>query len=62
MRNLVFVIWMLGWPLINNLEHLWNPRLAAYSGDVKIIDALILITIWVWIGKLLYEKKPPVPE
>ena len=50
MRNLPFVIWVLGWPAIYK-----------FTGGLKNMEdigIIFFLIIWFTIGKLLYEKKP----
>lgn len=58
MRNLAFVIWMIFFPvtmpLISYLEFLYGKT---YTDDVHMVVALINLIIWIFIGKLLYEKR-----
>ena len=59
MRNLVFVIWVLGWPVGGAVsEYLGYLRGKRYSEGVEAFNAIICIIIWILIGFLLYEKRP----
>ena len=59
MRNLAFVIWMIGWPAGYSFsEYLGYLRGKSYSEGVEVLNALIFVIIWVAIGILLYENKP----
>ena len=44
MKNLAFVIWMLGWSIICGLS------------DADGFAIVVQIGIWIIIGKILYEK------
>lgn len=56
-RNLAFVIWMLGWPLINKLgSYLAYLRGVRLSNDVDVLMGAIDIVIWGVIARMLYEK------
>jgi hypothetical protein len=56
MKNLPFVLWMLGYPAINTWsEHF--PTGKTYSDGVEAVAAIIIVVIWVGVGKLLYEPK-----
>lgn len=61
MKNLVFVFWFLGWPLVvsicnyidakrrmENQEEKWNNK--------DSIAPLIILIIWIGISSLVYEK------
>ncbi len=57
MRNLVFVIWMLGYSFIVEMENL-SPYYQHYSSvSLTAIAELIHIGIWFGVGFLLYEKR-----
>lgn len=49
MRNVAFVVWMLGWPWL----------LAAYPTDRPLSDPAMLVftAIWVGIAIITYERK-----
>lgn len=49
MRNVAFVAWILGWPLL----------LSAYPGHKPLSDpgAFVFVAIWVSIAILTYEAK-----
>ena len=58
MKNLVFVIWMLGYPLVISIgDYLssFSPK-ENYSQPVIILAALTVVIIWGYVGWLLYEK------
>lgn len=58
MRNLVFVIWMLGWSISRDLsEYLQFLRGKTYPETVEGIAAFTWLVAWIWVGVLLYEKK-----
>jgi hypothetical protein len=55
-RNLAFVIWMLGWSLLSTISsYLQYLTKKTYSEETELFAAIIMIIIWIWIGKLLYE-------
>jgi hypothetical protein len=56
MRNLVFVIWMLGFMLVDAISRSLNP--ARFSSDLTWTEAVIVLVFWWGIGALLYERKP----
>jgi hypothetical protein len=51
MKNLVFVLWMLGYPLITALDRKWNKQ----PIELKAATAITVIFVWIAIGVLLYE-------
>jgi hypothetical protein len=58
MRNIAFVIWMLGYSLCSLLHNYFIfLEGKVYSDNVVVISATINIIIWIWIGCLLYERK-----
>ncbi len=59
MRNLPFVIWMIGFPISNSIGDYVHKYLLenTYSNNVELIAAIICLTIWIWIGICLYEKE-----
>lgn len=59
MRNLPFVIWMLGLPLIKCIDAFVFKYFLekTYSDDVEVISAIIFLIIWIFIGILVYEKE-----
>jgi len=58
MRNLPFVLWMIGYLLVvsvrDYLSYLQGDR---FSSTVEGIAALFILVIWVYVGTLLYEKR-----
>lgn len=56
MRNLPFVLWMVGWPL--------SVTLGRYLVQVHLSDALngmvaaLNVVIWIAIAALVYERQP----
>lgn len=61
MRNLSFVIWLLGWPGI----FLYNPG-PLLAADVTANTSTVLLLIWffIWLGVAIdvYEKMPETEE
>jgi len=57
MKNLLFVIWMLCWPLDNGFSDYlaWITYHQTYSGNVHAIGVLTMAAVWVWVGAMLYE-------
>lgn len=57
MKNLVFVIWMLGYPIVcrigQYIDYLCNRT---YSDSALIFAEIIQGIIWIIIGILLYER------
>ena len=60
MKNLVFVIWMLGYPLVvsigNYLSSSPEERYSQPAAALATLTVIIVIIIWGWVGWLLYEK------
>ena len=60
MRNLPFVLWMLGFPALQ-----WGvrqkPTFSTDSGE-ELAYAVIFLLIWFVVGYLVYEKRPEKPE
>lgn len=59
MRNLPFVIWMVGAPISSSIGQYVNEYLCkhTYSDAVHGIAALITLIVWALVGSILYEKK-----
>ncbi len=58
MRNLVFVIWMLGFPLVTALvDRFRSPLTVKLSTEEEVISALIELFIWGYVGYILYEPR-----
>lgn len=58
MRNLSFVFWMLGFPLVCSIgKYLTRAEYHEYSVEVRGVSSLIVLAIWFFVGKLLYEEK-----
>jgi len=58
MKNLPFVLWMIGFPLADNLNSYVNEYLLkkTWSNDVEFVAATICLAIWFFIGYKLYES------
>ena len=58
MKNLVFMLWMLLFPLISIISSYIDSLYSVdnYSDGVKAFTALIMIILYVVVGILLYEK------
>lgn len=60
MRNFSFVVWMLGYPLINTLDvyllcgNIQTYR-AIYSEDARLLAGLVELIIWLAVGRALWE-------
>lgn len=56
MRNLAFVIWMVGYPvstaIVNYITYL---RRGKFTDGVYATAALLEIFTWIYVGTLLYE-------
>jgi len=58
MKNLSFVLWMLGYPIVIAIDgYLGFLKGKTYSDHVNFWAALIVIIIWITVGKMLYEKR-----
>lgn len=62
MRNIVFVIWMLLFPLVTELtayfDFLANGSVVKqYDDAIVSLAALLVLVGWIGIGALLYERK-----
>ena len=59
MKNLSFVIWMIGYPFVLSYDDYVNQYLLGktYSDNTMLISSLIMVAIWIFVGYLLYEKK-----
>ena len=61
MRNLIFVIWMILFPITSSIQgHLNFLQGKTYSVAVEGIVAIFFLVVWFYVGKLLYEKKVEV--
>lgn len=67
MRNLTFVLWMLGWPAVNFwlLTNLLDYRIfvsflnnPGHAGWVLALTSFAIILTWILIGYLIYENPP----
>ena len=58
MKNLSYVVWMLGWPLLCSIETFVSRYLLekTFSSGVEGMAALFNIIVWFVVGKFLYEK------
>lgn len=58
MRNLVFMFWVLLWPLICSLIYLLDSRTthAVLSLETCSLRSLFEIVVWIIVGILLYQK------
>ena len=56
MDNVCFVIWMLGFPLINTIEALVMEKYLRreFSDRTKAMASLLNLVIWFNVAKLLY--------
>lgn len=59
MRNIAFVVWMVGMPLVSALDEFIDQYLLGnrYPDSVTCISALIYLVIYFFIGYKLYEGK-----
>ncbi len=61
MSNLLFVIWMLLYPVIARLSDYLvflsnNSQVKEYSTETRGIAAIVEVFIWIYVGFLLYKK------
>ena len=60
MEAIAFVIWMIGWPLINDIGDYYTARTKEITGvshnkrDGNVV--LFSLIIWIWVGTMLYGK------
>ncbi len=55
MKNISFVLWMLGWPMVLGFSN--NSGTHQQYSDLTIATVgLISIAIWIFVGYKLYEK------
>lgn len=59
MKNIPFVIWMLGFPFVQTINDFVYKYLLqeTYPDSVEAATALVFLMIWIGVGSLLYEKK-----
>jgi|GEM_PF-2098144 hypothetical protein len=59
MKNIAFVIWMVGAPMVEALDSYVNEYLLKnkYPDSAQEMGALVIIIIYIFVGTLLYEKK-----
>jgi len=58
MRNLAFVLWMILFPLSGSIQdYMQALQGKTYSEGVEGLATILTLVLWVFIGKLLYEKK-----
>lgn len=60
MRNLTFIIWILGWFFLIAISRYLNeisPYYTGYSDEVKGITAGLQMLVLVIVGYLVYERK-----
>jgi hypothetical protein len=65
MRNLSFILWILGWPILFfwNIKHFSSINALGHTGYLVefifcIISVLFFIFLWIIIGFLVYEPTP----
>jgi len=57
MNNLVFVIWMLAWPIVCAVEdYLIHLTGKTFSANAVGFSAIIRLAIWIFIAVRLYQK------
>ena len=61
MKNLVFLIWMILFPIIDDVLNIvrfkLNVPMKKYTDTTEGIAALIQILVWLIVGALLYEGR-----
>ncbi len=63
MRNIVFVIWMLGFPLVGEFcLYLAFKRGRIFESEVLGVAAMIDMVIWIFVGYKLYERESDTTE
>jgi hypothetical protein len=58
MKNLAFVIWMLGYPLVDMASIFLHCYLLnkVYTDQIKCVAAVVFLVTWIGVACLLYEK------
>lgn len=60
MEAIAFVIWMIGWPLINDIGDYYTAKEKEITGDHHVkpneYSSLVSVIIWIWVGTMLYGK------
>ena len=60
MEAIAFVLWMIGWPLINDIGEYYTAKTRDITGcphtEGGSTAMLISVMIWIWIGTMLYGK------
>ena len=58
MDNMPFVIWMVLWPFTNTVDIWICEKILErdYSTGMKFVGNIIGISIWVYVGNLLYHQ------
>jgi hypothetical protein len=62
MKNLVFMLWVVLFPVSVRLSDFLaflarGSVVQTYPHDIEIAAILIITAVWVWIGWLLYEPR-----
>jgi hypothetical protein len=58
MKNLPFVIWLLGYSALDIIQHWINLEYnLTYSDGAVLISWFIKFLIWIFVAGLLYEEK-----
>ena len=55
MKNMPFVIWMLGWPFIFDLSGYIKKYVGLEYEEPKPDSILVMLVIWFFVGVMLYE-------
>jgi len=61
MRNIAFVIWMLGFPSVAALDKYLNhlSRAPNVTDDVAFLSSAVVLAMWAGVAWLLYERERP---
>jgi hypothetical protein len=55
MKNMAFVIWVIGWPLMNSVtRYLDKPDLSPALHNISVI---VIVVVWVVVANALYERQ-----
>lgn len=60
MEAIAFVLWMIGWPLINDIGSYYIAKTKEITGvphaEISSYAEFIAIFLWAWVGAMLYGK------
>jgi hypothetical protein len=60
MSVLAFVIWLIGWPLSNQLQLAYSKSCGIeYSDQVRTVAAIFNLAVWILVAVMLWKKVDP---